>query len=133
MRLAVVCMIVLGLAVALLAEQISSVMTGDEIVAELTVTFVYILAAVQPLMAIEYVLTGALRGAGDTRFPLFVTIGGLIGVRIGLATTFALLEMPVTWISASLIGDYVLKGVMLLWRFQSGRWKYVVRNEDLIQ
>jgi hypothetical protein len=23
--------------------------------------------------------------------------------------------------------------VMLLWRFQSGRWKYVVRNDELIQ
>ncbi len=40
--------------------------------------------------------------------------------------------LPVRWVYAALIGDYVLKGVMLLWRFQSGRWKYVVRNEELV-
>ena len=39
--------------------------------------------------------------------------------------------LPVLWVYGALIGDYVVKNAMLLWRFRSGRWKLAVRNEDL--
>ena len=45
-------------------------MIGDPEVVRLTVAFIYLLGAAQPLMAVEFALGGALRGAGDTRFPL---------------------------------------------------------------
>jgi hypothetical protein len=28
---------------------------------------------------------------------------------------------------SSIIGDYVLKGSLLIWRFKSGRWKHAIR------
>ena len=65
-------------------------------------------------------------GAGDTRFPLMTSFLGLIGMRCGLATLFVLLHLPVVWVYSSIIGDYMLKGSLLIWRFQSGRWKRVL-------
>jgi Na+-driven multidrug efflux pump len=86
-----------------------------------------------PLMAVGFAVGGSLWCAGDTRFPLLTTFFGLIGMRCTLAAIFTYSGLPVRWVYAALIGDYVLKGVMLLWRFRSGRWKYAVRNDELMQ
>jgi putative MATE family efflux protein len=94
----------------------------DEVV-RLTVAFIYVLGSVQVLMAIEFSLSGALRGAGDTRFPLFTVLTGLFGVRIVLAGIFAWQGLPVEWVFAALIGDYMVKASMLTLRFRSGRWQ----------
>jgi Na+-driven multidrug efflux pump len=98
-------------------------MIDDPEVVRLTVVFIYILGAMQPLMAIEFSLGGALRGAGDTRFPFFAVLAGLLGVRCALAALFAWAGLPVEWIFAALIGDYVVKASILVWRFRSGGWQ----------
>ena len=82
-------------------------------------------AAMLPLLGVDMAIGGSLRGAGDTRFPLITSFLGLIGVRCALAATFALLHVPVVWVYSSIIGDYMLKGSMLVLRFKSGRWKHV--------
>ena len=79
-------------------------------------------------MAIESALGGALRGAGDTRFPLLAVFSGLIGARVTLAALFAWRHMGVEWIFAALIADYVVKATLLTLRFRSGRWRSAVRT-----
>jgi Na+-driven multidrug efflux pump len=73
-------------------------------------------------MAVEFTLAGALRGAGDTRFPLISVTCGLFGARIALAALFAALGLRVEWVFAALIADYIVKATLLTWRFRSGRW-----------
>jgi putative MATE family efflux protein len=104
---------------------------NDPVTIDYTVQFTWMLGAMMPLMAIEFAIGGSLRGAGDTRFPLICTFLGLIGMRCTLAALFTFFGLPVIWVYGALIGDYVLKAVLLLWRFRSGRWKYVVSNEAL--
>ena len=80
----------------------------------------------------DFSIGGSLRGAGDTRFPLMATMFSLIGMRCGLAAHRHLyLGLPVVWVYAALVGDYLVKASMLIWRFQRGRWKTIVRTEDL--
>jgi putative MATE family efflux protein len=130
--LAMVSMAVLGLATAFFAEPFARFFLGDDdVTVQRTVEFTYILAAMLPLLGVEVAIGGSLRGAGDTRFPLYSTFVGLIGMRCGLAILFTWMGLPVIWVYGAIIGDYVAKGAMLLWRFQSGRWKNVVTNQDL--
>ncbi|MEN8182897.1 MAG: MATE family efflux transporter, partial [Myxococcota bacterium] len=124
-RLSVAAMVVLGGSIILAAERIAGFMIDDPEVVRLTVAFIYILGAVQPLMAIEFALGGALRGAGDTRFPLITVLTGLLGVRCVIAGVFAWLGLAVEWIFAALIGDYVVKATMLTTRFARGRWREI--------
>jgi putative MATE family efflux protein len=124
-RLSVSAMVVLGGSIILAARSIAEFMIDDPEVVRLTVVFIYILGAVQPLMAIEFTLGGALRGSGDTRFPLLTVLTGLLGVRVALAAGFAWLGFGVEWIFAALIADYIVKASMLSARFAGGRWQSI--------
>ncbi|MFT7129491.1 MAG: putative MATE family efflux protein, partial [Gammaproteobacteria bacterium] len=123
-------MVLLSLVIVFFAREIATFLIQDELVVEHTVMFIYIMALAQPLMAIDFTLGGCLRGAGDTRFPLFTTMAGLIGARVGLAALFAYLELSVDWIFAALIGDYIVKSVMLMRRFKSGKWKKIFLDSE---
>ncbi len=123
MRLAITAMLIFAAVIVTAAEPMARFLIDDPEVIRLTVVFVRILGSVQVLMAIEYSLGGALRGAGDTRFPFLTVVTGLFGVRLTLAAGFAWLELPPEWIFAALIGDYIVKATMLTLRFRSGRWK----------
>ena len=122
---AIAVMSTIGLLIVLFAEQIASLFgaAGQE-TARLTVTFIYILGAAQPLMAIEYSIAGALRGAGDTRFPLFALLMGLFVFRLGAAGVLLFgfgASLTVIW--SCLLADYSVKALLLSWRFRRGRWK----------
>ena len=129
---AIISMGSLGLLVIIFAQELATYFLGDaELTIAYTVQFIYILGASMPLMAVEFTIGGALRGAGDTRFPLRATIVGLIVMRCGLAFLAVYLALPVVYVYAALVGDYLVKGAMLLWRFERGKWKTVIRTEDL--
>ncbi len=114
----------IGVAVAVFAPELARFFLGDDPpTVRLTVQMAYILAATMPLMAIEFAIGGALRGAGDTRFPLLATAVGLLGARCALAATFTLLGWPVVWVYGAMIVECIVKAAMLLARFQSDRWK----------
>ncbi len=126
-RLAAVSMGALGLLIMIFARPIAQLFVGDDSPALAhTIAFSRILGLAMPLMAIEFALGGALRGAGDTRFPLLTTCLGLLVMRCGLAAVFTWLELPVIWVYGALMGDYLLKGVLLVARFKRGRWKTVI-------
>jgi putative MATE family efflux protein len=123
MRLSIFAMIGLGVLVIASASRVAPFFNADPEVVSLTVSFIYILGLVQPLMAIEFSLSGALRGAGDTRWPLISVLSGLLGVRLTLAIAFWWMGFSVLWIYGALIGDYIVKSIILTTRFARGRWK----------
>lgn len=127
MWLAIASMGAIGIAVMYFAEELAEYFIGTgELTIHYTVQFIYVLGAMMPLLAVEFAIGGALRGAGDTRFPLITTILGLLVMRCGLAALAAWLGLPVIWVYAALIGDYMLKGFLLVWRFRQGRWKTII-------
>lgn len=125
MGISIAAMSIFGLLIVLAAEPIARFMIDDDEVVRLIVVFIYILGSVQPLMAIEFGLGGALRGAGDTRFPLLIILTGLIGVRVTLAGLAAWFGWPVEWVFAALIADYMVRSLLFTRRFASGRWKFI--------
>lgn len=116
-----------GLTIIVLARPLAGIFgAAGEATIDLAVTFIWILGAVQPLMGIEFALGGALRGAGDTRFPLFAILTGLFVFRLGLAIFVAgPLFGTVEAVWCCLLLDYGAKGTLLAWRFASGRWRQV--------
>ncbi len=122
MRQSVFILVALAIVMVLFANPLARWLVNDDEVAQYTVLFIYIFCLAQPFIAIDMALGGALRGAGDTRFPLYAAIAGLIFARFGLAFIFMWLDWSVVWIYGAVIGDYLVKNVLFIWRFKSGRW-----------
>jgi putative MATE family efflux protein len=97
-----------------------------------------LVAFATPALAATIILTYALRGAGDTRVPVLFTALGFLVVRLPLAYYLALPEISLgplgsvtgwglglwgAWLA--MFADLHVRGVLFLWRFASGRWKWV--------
>jgi len=125
-RLSVYFMSACGLVIVALARPIAAVFVDNaEVIAD-TVSFIYMLGLAQPLMAVDFTLGGALRGAGDTRFPLVTVLVAFYGCRLGFAyVVSSLLHLSLPWLWAALIGDYIARAALKAWRFHGGRWKTI--------
>ncbi|MGD8829546.1 MAG: MATE family efflux transporter [Pseudomonadales bacterium] len=132
MWMAMIAMGALGAVIMYYAEPLARFFIGeDQVTVQRTVEFIYVLGAMMPLLAVDFSIGGSLRGAGDTRFPLLATMFSLIGMRCGLAALATYMGLPVVWVYAALVGDYLVKASMLIWRFRRGRWKTIVPTEEL--
>ena len=85
MRLSIISMTFFGVLITIFAEPLARYMIDNDEVVRLTVIFIWLLGSMQPLMAIEFSLGGALRGAGDTKTPLAITLTCLLFIRVFLA------------------------------------------------
>jgi putative MATE family efflux protein len=77
-------------------------------------------------LALYQVFTGALRGAGDTRWPLAFTFLGFLGVRLPLAYGLAhVWGWGVEGAWYAMVADVMLRCSLVSYRFAHGGWKRV--------
>jgi putative MATE family efflux protein len=80
----------------------------------------------QPAQAVIFALGGALRGAGDTRYPLLVSFVSWFALRLPLAYLFAFvfgLGLAGIWLGVTV--DYFVRAALFAVRFRSGAWARV--------
>jgi putative MATE family efflux protein len=86
----------------------------------------FIFAFAMPALGVSLSISGALRGAGDTRSVLLITAGSTWIVRLVpaylLAITFGL-GVQGAWMAAIL--DINFRSLLLLIRFRQGKWKHM--------
>ena len=133
MRLSIVSMTFFGVIIATFAEPLARFMIDNDEVVRLTVIFIWLLGSMQPLMAIEFSLGGALRGAGDTKTPLAITLTCLLFIRVFLAMIFFLLDASIEIIFSTLLADYIVKGFLYVSRFRSDKWMNVLKIKEVDQ
>ncbi|MCE9544074.1 MAG: MATE family efflux transporter [Planctomycetia bacterium] len=97
---------------------------GDVIA--LTAQLLWIVGWAMPALGLQMILTGALRGAGDTRWPMLFSMIGFLGVRLPM--TYYMLG----WTSVGLKGawyamvlDIFIRCGLVAYRFFHGGWKRV--------
>jgi Na+-driven multidrug efflux pump len=115
-----------GVIISFFAENIAHFFVDTPAVVAGTVSFIHMLALSQPLMAIDFTIGGALRGAGDTRFPLLTVLVAFYGCRLGWSFLVAgVLHLSLAWLWAALIGDYIARASLKAWRFRRGDWQTI--------
>jgi len=115
-----------GIVISVFAEEIAHLFVDTPAVVAGTVSFIYMLAISQPLMAMDFTIGGALRGAGDTRFPLLTVLIAFYGCRLGMSfLVVSVLHLSLAWLWAALIGDYVARAALKAWRFRRGDWQTI--------
>lgn len=75
-------MTLLGILIAVFSKPLAEIFTKDPKVVYWTIHYLWIIAISQPLMAVIFVLAGAIRGMGKTKIPLMVNISNFWLVRI---------------------------------------------------
>ena len=102
------------------------IFTNDERVIHAGIGALAIVGLGQPAQAVIFTLGGALRGAGDTRFPLIATVVNWFVVRLPLAYALAFpLGLGLAGVWAGIAADYFVRAALLAWRFNSGAWQRV--------
>ena len=128
-----------GIALYFFGLDIASFFTGDPIhattikVAEL----LKIVAFIMPSLALTMIISGGLRGSGDTLWLFYFTAIGFFVLRIPLAVLFAFetFEIPLTGLIINGFGwgvvgawyamgaDLVIRGFLITGRFLHGGWR----------
>jgi putative MATE family efflux protein len=125
-RLSATLMGTMGFFFLLFPAEIVGFFTNDPAVIAIGTMPLRMVGLIQPLLAATQVFPGALRGAGDTRFPMVVTGASIWFIRLPLAYLFALVlgwGLPGAWGALAL--DLSMRGLLNFLRFRGGRWKTV--------
>jgi putative MATE family efflux protein len=137
---AVTIMSLAGLVMFFAGESLALFFTGQRTeTTMLTGKLLRIVAFSCPSLGLLMVLSGALRGSGDTAWPLAITFIGLVGVRIpgacllawdGVSLPFVELSIPAFGLGVAgawyaMITDVILRSLLALARFAQGGWKRV--------
>jgi putative MATE family efflux protein len=110
-----------------LARPIANVFVGVDAVA-LTATFVSIAAFSAIATGIDGSVTGALRGAGDTRIPFVTTLIGLYVVALPIAWIGTVTSLGATALLGALLAEKVIPMILNGARFRTGTWKRISRS-----
>ncbi len=97
---------------------------GNEEVTRLGATVLRIIAVAQPFMAVNHVLAGGLRGAGDTKWVMLITGASVWLARVCLTYLFVIvmqLGLAGAWYAMAI--DFLLRSALFRWRFKVGHWK----------
>ena len=125
-RMAVLWSTTAGIAFMVVPQLLLGVFTNDERVVQAGIGALAIVGIAQPAQALIFTLGGALRGAGDTRFPLIATVVNWFVVRLPLAYVLAFpLGLGLAGVWAGIAADYFVRAGLLAWRFNSGAWQRV--------
>ncbi|GMU79341.1 MAG: MATE family efflux transporter [Acidimicrobiia bacterium] len=124
-------MIVLGIAAgALIALVVGGaaawfvpLFTEDRAVVDLTVQVLVIVAVLQPLAAVVFVLDGVLIGAGDQRFLAVAMVVASFGVFAPLAATISVVGGGLLALWGAIAAWLVARAVGMVGRFAGTRWQ----------
>ncbi|MDH4163454.1 MAG: MATE family efflux transporter, partial [Nitrospirota bacterium] len=122
-RLAVILMAGMALVFFFFPYLLLRVFTSDPEVIGYGILYMKIVAFAQVPLAITMVLTGSLRGAGDTGFIMFATIAGMWLVRIPVTAFLAtIMHAPIRYVWSVMILDWLVRLSILAWRYRRERW-----------
>ena len=125
-RMGVLLMTSIGLISAVLGRSLMGLFTDDPEMIAIGVQAMWVINLAWPGMAVSQVLAGSLRGAGDTRFPMYTTFLGVWVMRLPLSYLFgATLGWGLSGLYLALSADSVARAVASWLRYRSGSWREI--------
>jgi len=112
MIISIIIMSLVGVVYFFLGKYVAIIFTRDAQVIALGENALKILAFSQPFAAVYFVVAGALRGAGDTKYAMYASAIGVWAIRLVIGYILAdMLNMALVgaWIAVTL--DMALDGV----------------------
>ena len=109
-----------------LGTKITGLYTEDQNIITQSKDVLKLMAFIQPFQAVTFVMSGGLRGAGDTISTLVVTLVSAVVVRLASAYILVnVLHMGLMGAWIALFIDQMTRFIGITWRFKLGNWKYI--------
>ncbi len=108
------------------SKEIASLYTNDTHVIEFATGILKIIAIIMPAQSSQLTLTGSLRGAGDTKWPLISTTCGTIGIRMILGAVFVKVfswGLTGAWVAVAV--DQFVRSMVIYFRYKYGNWQHL--------
>lgn len=122
-RLALIVMVGMGAIFFMLPGPLLRLFTADREVIALGAPLLRIVAILQVPLAIAIVLSGSLRGAGDTPTLFWSTVAGSWGIRVPLAWLFVIvLKLDLLAVWTLLLADWLARMTILAYRYRTDKW-----------
>lgn len=119
-------MSLLGGLMALFPGPLVAIFSNDPAVMAAAVGPLRAAGLVQPALAVSFITLGALRGAGDTRWPLVSRLITTWGVRLPLTIVLVgVMGGGLAGIWLAMCTDFTLQAILAMSRFQSGKWQKI--------
>jgi Na+-driven multidrug efflux pump len=122
-RMCVVFMTFFAILFFIFNHQIATWLTDDVVVQHYTAQFLVIIALSMPLIATDFTIGGAIRGAGDTTYPLKISLYTLLIIRIILPFVFIYFHWSFLTLFALTGADFLIKAIFMTRYFRSKRWQ----------
>lgn len=116
----------LGIVFMLFGTELTDVISDQPVHLEETPKLLFICGAVQIFFALNMVVRQGLRGVGDTRWTLLITVVSSYGIRLPLAWFLGVhLNLGLAGVWYGLCGEIVIRGCLFAARFLHGGWTRV--------
>lgn len=112
-----------GIFLVLFPEFFCAFFTQDEKTIELASIYLQLVGLSQVPLAVAFVLSGALRGAGATKTTLKINVGSLLFLRVLPSIYISTISNDIFWIYIVMVAETFIKGGIFWYVFSQGRWK----------
>jgi len=115
----------IGLFLIFIPEAFCIYFTQDEKTIELASLYLRIVGLSQIPLAVVFVLSGALRGAGATKSTLQLNVGSLLFLRVLPSIYVSTITEDIFWVYIVMIAETYIKGGLFWYVFNKGEWKNI--------
>jgi len=125
-RLGMTVSILLGSLIIIFARQLMSFYTDDVDVIMRGARILRFVALIQPLQSSQFILAGALRGAGDTKSIAVITLITILIIRpVAAYINVYILGLGLEGAWLGLVADQLIRSGLVMARYYSGKWKRI--------
>lgn len=118
--------IVLAVLFALFGKYVVALYNNTPEVVDIGGKILFFVAFMQPFQAGQFITAGALRGAGDTRFPALAIAITVLGVRASFAFILVTLMHFGLWGAwIALVCDQLIRSWLIGWHYRKGKWRFI--------
>ncbi len=123
-------MVLAGIGLYVFDEPLVRIITQDPEAVELAARCLRITAFVQPIQAGAWIFAGALRGAGDTKWPFYTTAICNWGIRtLGSMLCIYLFHMSLPAAVLCTCLDNTGRCLLNYLRFRGGKWQHAIKDK----
>lgn len=123
-------MLLAGAGLYIFANPLVRFINADPAVVTIAERCLRIVAFVQPIQVIAWILAGALRGAGDTKWPFYITAAGNWLIRaLGAVLCIRVFHLGLAEAVACMCFDQAARALFMYLRFRTGKWMYAIQDK----